>query len=199
MLHCGPAINPMQKKQVAIPLAESIPATKLPLTMVVASTPTGVIGNDGSMPWRLGTDLVRFKKMTMGGTLVMGRKTFDSIGRPLPGRQTIVLTRQSDWSHPGVHVVQSPQQAVEKIKQIGTAGFIVGGAEIYRLFLPSVDQIWLTVVWSNVSGDTRIELGKEHFRLIESSRYPQTAKDSAPTELQKWVRKKIHAKNSGPH
>lgn len=180
-------------------MAETISATDLPLTMVVASTPAGVIGNDGAMPWRLGSDLVRFKKMTMGGALVMGRKTFDSIGRPLPGRQTIVLTRQSDWKHPGVHVVQSPKQAVEKIRQIGVAGYIVGGAEIYRLFLPSVDQIWLTIVWSSVTGDTRIELKKEDFRLIESSRFPQTAKDSAPTELQKWVRKKIRAKNSGPH
>jgi dihydrofolate reductase len=188
-----------EKKQTAKPLAETFPATDLPLTMVVASTPAGVIGSDGAMPWRLGTDLVRFKKMTMGGTLVMGRKTFDSIGRPLPGRHTIVLTRQRDWSHPGVRVVQSPQQALREIEQIGAAGYIVGGAEIYRLFLPSVDQIWLTVVWSSVNGDTRIELRKDDFRLIESSRYPQTAKDSAPTELQKWVRKKIHAKNAGPH
>jgi dihydrofolate reductase len=180
-------------------LESIISAANLPLTMVVASTPAGVIGNDGAMPWRLGSDLARFKKMTMGGTLVMGRKTFDSIGRPLPGRQTVVLTRQTDWQHPGVHVVQSPQQAIDQVRQLGSAGFIVGGAEIYRLLLPAVDQIWLTVVWSPVAGDTRIDLPIEQFRLIESSRYPQTAKDSAPTELQKWIRKKIHAKNAGPH
>ena len=151
------------------------------------------------MPWRLGSDLARFKKMTMGGTLVMGRKTFDSIGRPLPGRQTIVLTRQTNWNHPGVHVAQSAQQAIDTVAQLGTPGFIVGGAEIYSLMLPAIDQIWLTVVWSPVNGDTRINLPKDQFRLIESSRYPQTAKDSAPTELQKWIRKKIHAKNAGPH
>jgi dihydrofolate reductase len=110
-----------------------------------------------------------------------------------------VLTRQTDWNHPGVHVVRSPQQAIDQVRQLGSAGFIVGGAEIYQLLLPAVDQIWLTVVWSPVSGDTRIDLPKEQFRLIESSRYPQTAKDSAPTELQKWIRKKIHAKNAGPH
>jgi dihydrofolate reductase len=167
--------------------------------MVVASTPGGVIGNDGSMPWRLGSDLARFKKMTMGGTLVMGRKTFDSIGRPLPGRKTVVLTRQSDWHHSGVHTAESAEQAIAAVRQLGAPGFVVGGAEIYRQLLPHVDQIWLTLVWSPVVGDTRIDLPTDQFRLVETSRYPQTAKDSSPTELQKWIRKKIRAKNPGPH
>ena len=75
------------------------------LIAVVASTPDGVIGQDQTMPWRLSSDLRRFKKLTMGGTLLMGRKTYDSIGRPLPGRQTWVLTRNPDWSVDGVHRV----------------------------------------------------------------------------------------------
>ncbi|RPH82484.1 MAG: dihydrofolate reductase, partial [Planctomycetaceae bacterium] len=71
--------------------------------MVVAATSGGVIGSDGAMPWHLGRDLGRFKRLTMGGVLLMGRKTFDSIGRPLPGRQTIVLSRNPEWRHAGVH------------------------------------------------------------------------------------------------
>jgi len=179
-------------------LDTTIPAAPFPLTLVVASTPTGIIGNEGAMPWRLGSDLARFKKMTMGGTLVMGRKTFDSIGRPLPGRQTVVITRQPDWSHPGVRSCQSAIEAVQAVQEIGTPAFVVGGAEIYQLLLPHVQQIWLTVVWAAVSGDTRVNLPPIDFRLVEVSRYPQTSRDSAPTELQKWVRKKSVPKTQVP-
>ena len=161
-----------------------------PLTIVVASTPKGIIGDDGAMPWRLGSDLARFKKMTMGGTLVMGRRTFDSIGRPLPGRQTVVITRQPDWHHEGVHTASSATDAIAKVNAIGKPGFIVGGGEIYRLLLPHADQIWRTVVWSSTTGDTRVDLPLDQYRLVEVSRYPQTGRDSTSTELQKWVKKK---------
>jgi len=150
-----------------------------PLTIVVASTPKGIIGDDGAMPWRLGSDLARFKKMTMGGTLVMGRRTFDSIGRPLPGRQTVVITRQPDWHHEGVHTASSAIDAITKVNAIGKPGFIVGGGEI-----------WLTVVWSPTTGDTRVDIPLDDYRLVEVSRYPQTGRDSTSTELQKWVKKK---------
>ncbi|MEM9644089.1 MAG: dihydrofolate reductase [Planctomycetota bacterium] len=95
------------------------------LVAVVAATPRGVIGRDGDMPWRLSSDLKRFKRSTMGGNLLMGRKTFESIGRPLPGRQTIVITRQADWSHPGVHVVGDPASAVRLAKELSS---VVGGS-----------------------------------------------------------------------
>jgi dihydrofolate reductase len=151
------------------------------------------------MPWRLGSDLARFKKLTMGGTLIMGRKTFDSIGRPLPGRETIVITRQDRWSHSGVHRAASADEAVAKVAALGRDGYVVGGAEIYQLLLPQSDTVWLTRVWSATGGDTRIELPLESFRLVEVSRLPQTAKDSAATELQKWVRKKSVPKAERPH
>jgi dihydrofolate reductase len=170
-----------------------------PLTMVVAATAGGVIGHDGAMPWRLSSDLVRFKKLTMGGALIMGRKTFDSIGRPLPGRETIVLTRQPDWSHAGVRRAASPAEAMAQLDDLAITGYVVGGAEIYRLMFPQVGRIWLTRVWSATAGDTRIELPLEEFRLVEVSRLPQTARDSVPTELQKWVRKKSVPKNGRPH
>jgi dihydrofolate reductase len=167
--------------------------------MVVAATAAGIIGHDGAMPWRLSSDLMRFKKLTMGGALIMGRKTFDSIGRPLPGRETIVVTRQSNWSHEGVHRVGSPEEAVRRLDQLGSTGYIVGGAEIYRLMLSRTEQIWLTRVWSATAGDTRIEFPLENFRLVEVMRLPQTGRDSVPTELQKWVRKKSVPKNGRPH
>lgn len=185
-----------------------LPAIEPFLSLVVAATPSGVIGDRGQMPWRLSSDLGRFKQITMGGTLVMGRKTFDSIGRPLPGRQTIVVTRQPRWRYSGAAAqsagaaVQTAGELPELLRQIDALGrpaFVVGGAEIYRWLLPLVAEIWLTVVWSGVSGDTRVQIPTDSFGLVQSERFPQTLRDSAPTELQRWVRKKIRAKNAGPH
>lgn len=157
--------------------------------MVVAATPSGVIGCDGRMPWHLGSDLVRFKSITMSGTLVMGRKTFDSIGRPLPGRQTIVLSRDAAWHHPGVVVVNSSETAIEAAERLGKPAFVVGGAEIYQLMLPYVSEIWSTLVWSAAVGDTQVPTMTADFHLIQACRLPQTDRDSVPTELQRWVRK----------
>lgn len=145
------------------------------------------------MPWHLGRDLGRFKRLTMGGVLLMGRKTFDSIGRPLPGRQTIVLSRNPEWRHAGVHAVSSPEEAIQQFNQLALPGFVVGGAEIYRLMIPYVSMIWLTQVWSSASGDALIALDWPEFCLAEVTRFPQTGRDSAPTELQKWVRGKKSA------
>lgn len=177
--------------------APALPSSQL--TMVLAATPTGVIGDRGSMPWHLRSDLQRFKQLTLGGTLIMGRKTFDSIGRPLPGRETIVITRQADWQHAGVHRADSAAAALRLLDQLGRPGYVVGGAEIYRLLQDWTAQIWLTRVWSSINGDTQVDLPLDAFRLVERARLPQTAFDSIPTELQKWVRKKSVPKNGGPH
>ena len=160
--------------------------TRPPVTAVVAVTPAGVIGHNGDMPWRLREDLRRFKRLTMGGVLVMGRKTFDSIGRPLPGRRTVVLTRSDQWQHTGVQVARSPQQAI----QLAGADpiFVVGGAEIYRELLPQCDQIYLTRVFSQVSGDTHLELDLSGFRVVERYRVPAGPRDAVPTEFLRLVR-----------
>lgn len=159
---------------------------KHPLTAVVAVTPNGVIGRDGEMPWRLRQDLQRFKKLTMGGVLIMGRKTFDSIGRPLPGRRTIVVTRKTDWNFEGVEVASSPDLAVEMGGD--EAIFVVGGAEIYRQLLPKCDQILLTRVLSSVEGDTHLELDLAGFRALERFRVPAGPRDDVPTEFFRMVR-----------
>ena len=158
-----------------------------PVTAVVAMTPEGVIGLDGDMPWRLRQDLQRFKQLTMGGVLIMGRKTYESIGKPLPGRRTIVLTRQPEKLFEGVQMASSPEQAIE------LAGddpiFVVGGAEIYRLMMPRCDQIYLTRVFSNVRGDTHLQLDLSDFRCLEQFRVPAGPRDEVPTEFQRLVRR----------
>ena len=165
-------------------------------------SPDGVIGRDGRMPWHLRADLRRFKRLTMGGVLVMGRKTYDSIGRPLPGRRTVVLTRNSSWSAEGVSSVCTVEEAVGNV---GTdQGFVVGGAEIYRLLIPKCNQIFLTRVLANVRGDTVLDLDLSSFRVEESTRVPAGEHDEYPTEFLRMARRdenhKIPGKNvSRPH
>ena len=140
------------------------------------------------MPWRLSSDLRRFKRLTMGGTLIMGRKTFDSIGKPLPGRKTIVITRNESWSKNGVLVAASPEAAVSQATEIGIPAFVVGGAEIYRQLIPSCSHLYLTRVWSSVQGDTKLTIDLSPFRMIEQTRYPISTKDEVPSEFLKLVR-----------
>jgi dihydrofolate reductase len=151
------------------------------LTAIVAVTPQGVIGRDGDMPWRLSSDLRRFKRLTMGGVLIMGRKTYDSIGRPLPGRRTIVLTRDRHWSAPGIEAADRPQTAIELAAD--QPAFVVGGSEIYRLLLPRCEQLFLTRVWSATAGDTLLPLDLKPFRIVEKTRIPASPRDDVPTEF----------------
>lgn len=157
------------------------------LIAIVASTPDGVIGLDQAMPWRLSSDLRRFKKLTMGGTLLMGRKTFESIGRPLPGRETWVLTRNTDWSAQGVDVVQDAEHVIEVSKHKNV--YVVGGGEIYRQWIPRCEEIWWTRVWASVPGDTRIDLPLSEFRIVSQLNVPMTEKNDYPTDWLRMTRK----------
>lgn len=123
------------------------------LSLIVAEAENRVIGAGGQLPWRLSGDLRRFKQLTLGHTLIMGRKTFDSIGRLLPGRRTIVVTRQADWSFPGALVAHDLDQALRLVDPADET-FVVGGAEIYRQALPLVERIYLTRVHARLAGDT---------------------------------------------
>ncbi len=151
------------------------------LTAIIAMTPNGVIGHEGGMPWHLRTDLRRFKELTMGGVLIMGRKTYESIGRPLPGRQTIVVTRDPHWSAAGVLVVSSPQQALERVGD--RVGFVVGGAEIYRQLMPCCDRLMLTRVLTKLTGDTVLDLDLSGFEVLQKMEFPASAADQYPTEF----------------
>jgi dihydrofolate reductase len=123
------------------------------VTIVAAVADNGVIGREGGLPWRIPDDLQRFKRLTMGHTLVMGRRTFESIGRALPGRRTIVVTRSVSWStEADVTIVHGLHEALEAAGDDDV--FIVGGAEIYRLALPLADRMALTEVHQSPEGDT---------------------------------------------
>lgn len=124
------------------------------LKIVIARAMNGVIGCDNKLPWHLPQDLKRFKELTQGTAMIMGRKTFESLPRLLPGRRHIVLTRNPDWSAEGVEVVHSRDEAINQLH--GEPGSVIGGAEIFGLFLPVVDSIELTEVSAKPEGDTRI-------------------------------------------
>jgi dihydrofolate reductase len=130
----------------------------LPVTLVAAMGRNRVIGLDGDMPWHFSEDLAHFKRTTMGGTMVMGRKTFDSIGRPLPGRRTIVITRNTEWARDGVEVVHSLGEALELAatsEPRHSAGvFVVGGGDVYAQALPIADRLVLTEIDDAPEGDT---------------------------------------------
>ena len=127
------------------------------LTIVAAVARNGVIGSDGGLPWRLPDDLRRFKELTLGHVLVMGRRTYESIGRPLPGRTTIVVTRNPEWD-PGseeVRLAGSVEEAIEAAATIDPSVFVVGGAQVYAAALPRADRLELTWVDAEPEGDTR--------------------------------------------
>ena len=126
----------------------------LQLTAVVAMTPERVIGRAGTLPWHLPEDLAFFKRTTSGHPIVMGRKTYESIGRPLPKRRNIVLTRDASWSAEGVEVIHRPED-LEKLPGLDGRVFIIGGAEIYAAFMPRLDDLLVSHVFEAYEGDTR--------------------------------------------
>lgn len=145
------------------------------VTIVVAMGDNRVIGRDGDLPWRLPADLAHFKSLTMGHVLVMGRATFDSIGRPLPGRTTIVVTRDPHWSHPDVLVAHSLTEALERAHAIDAEVYLVGGGHIYAQALEDnlVDRMVITRVDVSVAGDTWFpEFDETDWPLIESEEHP---------------------------
>ncbi len=120
---------------------------------MVAADEANVIGVDGDLPWRLPNDLKHFKAVTLGHPVLMGRKTYESIGRPLPGRLNLVLTRQADWRAEGVTTVQTLEQA-EAVAGPAAEVMVIGGGEIYRLLWSRIDAIELTRVHTRLDGDT---------------------------------------------
>ncbi len=123
------------------------------LAMIVAASENNVIGVDGDLPWHLSEDLKRFKKLTMGHHIIMGRKTFDSIGRLLPGRTTVIVTRQKDYTFDGAKIAHSVEQAVDFAAE-DPCPFIVGGAQIYLAAMSLVNRLFLTRVHTEIDGDT---------------------------------------------
>ena len=141
------------------------------IIIIVAIAKNHVIGRDGQLPWHLPSDLQHFKKTTMGCPLIMGRKTFDSIGKPLPGRDNIVLTRDIDLQIPGCVVMHSVQDAIEYCRDQEKA-FIIGGGDIFRLALPHTDTLIVTALEREVEGDVYFEpIDSNQFKLVDQKQY----------------------------
>ncbi len=121
--------------------------------MIVACASNRVIGADNRLLWRIPEDFAHFKRVTMGHAVIMGRKTWESIGRPLPGRKNVVITRQTGYQAEGADVVSSLDAALDMLKDQERV-FVIGGGEIYRQAMPKADHIWVTVLGQNFEGDT---------------------------------------------
>ncbi|MEY4593834.1 MAG: hypothetical protein RIQ47_244 [Bacteroidota bacterium] len=149
------------------------------LSIIVALSENHVIGSGNQLPWKLSADLKRVKALTMGHHLIMGRKTYESIGRPLPGRTNVIITRNGSYAPEGCVVVNSLAAALELAKEDSEA-FVFGGGEIFREALPLVNKIYLTKVHCVIDGDTHfpeltssewIELNREEFKADEKNEY----------------------------
>ncbi len=145
------------------------------LSLLAALDREFAIGKDGDLPWHLPADLKRFKALTMGSTMIMGRKTFESLPGLLPGRRHVVLTRDRGWTAPGAEVVHTVDDALRRAN--GDPVSIIGGAEIFSLFLPLVSKLELTEILADVPGDTCMAdpRGEGHWR--ETFREEQPAED----------------------
>lgn len=145
------------------------------VSILVAAARSGVIGRGGELPWRLPADLRFFKRVTMGHHLIMGRKTWASIGRPLPGRTMVVLTRSPGLELAGATVVHDLPEALALARAAGdTEAFVIGGAEVYARALPLADRLYLTRVHADVEGDVRFPDLDEH-RWVEVAREEHAA------------------------
>lgn len=122
------------------------------ISLIVAMDEASVIGRDNALPWHLPEDLKRFKTITMGKPILMGRKTFESIGKPLPGRRNVVLTRARDWHRDGVDAVHSLDEAIARAGDAAEL-VVIGGEEVFRLALPLAKRVYLTEVHAQVEGD----------------------------------------------
>ncbi|WP_164009551.1 dihydrofolate reductase [Pyxidicoccus trucidator] len=142
------------------------------LSAIVAMASNRVIGANNQLPWRLPADLARFKKLTMGHTLIMGRKTYESIGRPLPGRTIVVLTRRQDYAPEGVKVAHSLDEALALAN--GGEVFIAGGTDIYTQLMERVDRLYLTRISREFPGDAYFpEMDCARWRLVEQEHHPE--------------------------
>ncbi len=165
------------------------------ISLIAAAAENDVIGAHGELPWKLSADLKRFRELTTGHPVIMGRKTYESIGRPLPNRQNIVVTRQPDWTAEGVEVVHSLEEAVDSVAgsrlqvpgspsyvpnsqfQIPNSSevFIIGGGEMYKQALPSAQRIYLTRVEATVEGDA-------FFPALNSEEWTEVSREDHPAD-----------------
>ncbi|TJV74499.1 MAG: dihydrofolate reductase [Mesorhizobium sp.] len=167
------------------------------IAIYVAIAENGVIGREGGLPWRLSTDLKRFKADTMGKPIIMGRKTYEGIGRPLPGRLNIVVTRSKAWRAEGIEVAHSLGDAIALARVRGRcmAGAeeicVVGGGEIYAQALPLADRLHVTHVLASVDGDAHFPpIDPDIWQVVSAKDFPAGEKDSHATRYTVYQRRR---------
>lgn len=165
------------------------------VALVAAVAANGVIGADGGMPWRLSSDLRRFKALTLGHPVVMGRRTFESIGKPLPGRLNVVVSRDGGITGPDVIVAPSPEAALARAAAAARAAgldtvFVIGGGTIYAAAMPEADRLHITHVEAEPGGDTHFPpIDPALWEPIAEERVPAGDRDTAPTRYVVYKRR----------
>jgi dihydrofolate reductase len=161
------------------------------LALIAALARNRVIGRDNRLPWHLPADLRFFKQTTMGKPLLMGRRTWESIGRPLPGRRMIVLSRDPDYQAPGGAVARSLDEAVERAGAVPEI-MVIGGATLYRQTLPRAERLYLTRVDMDVPGDVWFpDWNERDWRLVWEEAHPADADHAWPYQFQRWERVRV--------
>lgn len=167
----------------------------VPIAMIAAVAANGIIGDHGRLPWRLPSDFAFFKAQTMGKPLLMGRKTYESIGRPLPGRTNIVVTRQRGYQPDGVLVIDDLEAALEHARSIALADrieevMVAGGGTIYRAVMPKADRLYITHVDLSPEGDARFPaIDPEEWEVTGEPEVPRGVRDSAAFCVKVYTRR----------
>ena len=158
------------------------------VSLIVAMARNGVIGKDNRLPWHLPGDLKRFKRLTMGHHIIMGRKTYESIGKLLPGRTSVIVTRRQDYLVPGAITAHSLEDAIERCANDDEI-FVIGGAEIYRAALPLADRLLITQIDRESAGDTSFPpVDWSRWREVERQPYPEADAQSLPAQFIVYAR-----------
>ena len=153
------------------------------VSLVVAAANNNVIGRDGELPWHLPDDLRQFKRLTTGKPVIMGRRTFESIGKPLPDRHNIVMTRDPDYAAPGCDIVSSVSDALDCAGD-GTEVMVIGGGQVYRDFMPRAGRIYLTRVQAEIDGDTHFpEIDSNEWQMVSSEHHDADERHAYPFEM----------------
>jgi dihydrofolate reductase len=161
------------------------------ISLIVAAAENNAIGKNNQLLWHLPNDLKFFKNTTWGMPVIMGRKTFESVNKPLPGRMNIVITRQADWKADGVTSATSLKDALHKAEVANyKQAFVIGGGEIYKDALHKADVVYLTRVHTEINGDTFFpHLHEEVWALVSNDDFEKDEKHAYDYSFQKWVRK----------
>lgn len=163
------------------------------ISLVVAATENNVIGKDNKLLWHLPNDLRFFKNTTWAMPVIMGRKTFDSMGKPLTGRTNIVITRQAGWKPAGVKVVQNMEEAITEASHTDAReAFVIGGGEIFKQSMPLAHKIYMTRIHATLEGDTFFPpISPVEWKLVSNLDFKADEKHAFPYSFQVWERMKI--------